>query len=424
MDKLKIMGGTPLKGEIRVGGAKNAALPLMAASLLTKESFELLNVPDLQDILSFKTLLEDLGVKATYEKGCATKSGGRLELRAEGISKICAEYELVRKMRASILVLGPLLARFKEASVSLPGGCAIGTRPVDLHIKGMEALGAEIRLEEGYIHAKAPQGLQGGEYIFPTVSVTGTENLVMAATLAKGKTTLRNVAREPEVIDLCHCLIKMGAKIAGIGTDTLVIEGVDTLKGVSHSIIPDRIEAGTFLMAALMTRGELLVKDLCSEHLSAPIKLLESCGGVFSKEGKNLRVAFKDRIIAKDVVTEPYPAFPTDLQAQFMTLMTLAEGASSITETIFENRFMHVAELTRMGADIQIHGSAAFVKGVKELVGAPVMATDLRASASLVIAGIAALGETVVSRIYHLDRGYEHIEEKLRNCGANVKRVS
>jgi UDP-N-acetylglucosamine 1-carboxyvinyltransferase len=424
MDSIRIYGNGPLKGKIRIGGAKNAALPLMAACLLTSEKMTFTNVPDLADITSMNHLLEHLGVKTHHTLASdPSKEGGHLTLEARDNIQITAEYEIVRKMRASILVLGPLVARFKEAKVSLPGGCAIGVRPVDLHLKGLEKLGANIVLENGYIHAMAPQGLKGCEFTFPIVSVTGTENLLMAACLADGETRLVNAAREPEVTDLAHCLMKMGAKIEGIGTDTLIIQGVPSLKGCTHSILPDRIETGTYVMAAAITGGELELIGTDMSLLTAPIDVLIDAGVTFEQTANGFKVKRTGPLKSVDITTEPYPGFPTDLQAQFMALMTIAEGATSITETIWENRFMHVSELARMGANIHIHGSSAIVRQVDQLVGAPVMATDLRASVSLVLAALVAQGETIISRIYHLDRGYEHIEAKLNACGAKIERL-
>jgi UDP-N-acetylglucosamine 1-carboxyvinyltransferase len=420
MDKLRIQGGHPLKGTVRISGAKNAALPLMSACLLTDEPLILNNLPNLADIQTMSYLLESLGVTATRTEHSIT-------LTANKNLTTHANYDLVRKMRASILVLGPLVTRHGQAEVSLPGGCAIGVRPVDLHIKGLEALGATIELKEGYIHAYAKNGLQGTTFSFPVVSVTGTENLLMAACLAKGQTKLLNAAQEPEVTDLAECLVKMGAKIQGIGTDTLTIEGVKTLHGASHAVVPDRIEMGTYIMAAGITKGELELTHTRLDLLPTVIDILEKAGLQFAPTSNGFKVGLKENLRhlkSEDITTTPYPGFPTDLQAQFMALMTLAEGTSTISETIWENRFMHVAELLRMGADIRVQGSAASVTGVSNLIGAPVMATDLRASASLVLAGLAAQGETVVNRVYHLDRGYESMEKKLRACGALIERVS
>lgn len=417
MDKILIRGGAPLEGTIKISGAKNAALPLMAACLLTDKPLVLENVPDLSDITSMTELLSQLGVDITVEKQVMKMDAGNLQ-------STTAPYEAVRKMRASVLVLGPLLARAGEAHVSLPGGCSIGVRPIDLHLKGLEALGATITLADGYVHASAPHGLTGTSFHFPVVSVTGTENLLMAATLARGQTRLINVAREPEITDLANCLIQMGAKISGLGSDTLVIEGVESLKGTTHQVIADRIEAGTFAMAAALTGGKLLLKGARFEHIPTVASLLEQAGvGLEAQDDSLLVTAPQGRLQGVDAMTEPFPGFATDLQAQWMALMSLAEGASMITETIWENRFMHVPELCRMGANITVHGSSALVRGTKALKGAPVMATDLRASVSLVLAGLVANGETTISRVYHLDRGYERIEEKLRACGGDIERV-
>ncbi len=420
MDKLHIQGGHPLKGTVRISGAKNAALPLMSACLLTNQPLILSNLPNLADIQTMSHLLESLGVTAIRAEHAVTLTANKNLLTH-------ADYDLVRKMRASILTLGPLVSRHGHAQVSLPGGCAIGVRPVDLHIKGLEALGATIELKEGYIHAHAKNGLQGATFSFPVVSVTGTENLLMAACLAKGQTKLLNAAQEPEVTDLAECLVKMGAKIQGIGTDTLTIEGVKELHGTSHSVIPDRIETGTYIMAAGITKGELELTHTRLDLLPAVIGVLEQAGLQFQPTSNGFKVSFKENLRhlkSVDITTAPYPGFPTDLQAQFMALMTLAEGTSTISETIWENRFMHVAELLRMGANIRVQGSTSSVTGVSNLIGAPVMATDLRASASLVLAGLAAQGETIVNRVYHLDRGYESMEKKLRACGALIERIS
>lgn len=426
MDRIRIRGGKPLKGKIQISGAKNAALPLLAASLLTEDVLTLSNVPQLADIATMANLLAQHGVSLSINghEGDLKAYGHRLDLRAEKITSIVAPYELVRKMRASILVLGPLLARCGEAKVSLPGGCAIGTRPVDLHISALECMGAEIKLENGYILASAPHGLSGAEIVFPVVSVTGTENILMAAALAKGETTIINAAREPEVTDLAHCLSAMGAKIEGVGTDRLKIVGQPKLYGAKHSVVPDRIEAGTFALAAAITGGDLELVGAKYEHLHALWRVLEDAGAEVQQTETGVRVARTNSALkGVDVKTEPYPAFPTDLQAQTMALMCVADGASMITETIFENRFMHVPELARMGAEISTHGCSAMVRGVSGLKGAPVMATDLRASVSLALAGLAAQGETILNRIYHLDRGYEKLEEKLRNCGADIERL-
>ncbi len=420
MDQIRIRGGRPLEGSIRISGAKNAALPLMTASLLTDEKLTLTNLPFLADITTLVQLLMQHGVQIAMRDSGA---GHVLEMSAKEITSTTAPYDLVRKMRASVLVLGPLVARCGEARVSLPGGCAIGTRPVDLHLKGLEALGAEIELASGYVHARAPKGLRGGHYVFPFVSVGATENLLMAASLAKGETTLVNAAREPEVTDLAKCLVAMGAKIDGIGTDKLTIQGVGALHAAEHHIVPDRIEAGTFAMAAAATGGEIELAGARMAIFESVAEALDMAGVDVGETETGLKVSRRNGLVGVDVMTEPYPGFPTDMQAQMMALMSVAEGASMITETIFENRFMHVPELARMGANINVHHASAMVRGVRKLTGAPVMATDLRASVSLVIAGLAAEGETVISRVYHIDRGYERIEEKLKACGADIERV-
>lgn len=420
MDKLRIIGGQPLNGTIHISGAKNAALPLMTAALLTEESLKLSNFPRLADILTLTQLLEQLGVTVQITDSGSTPVA---TLTAKEITSMRAPYDLVRKMRASILVLGPLLARAGEAEVSLPGGCAIGARPVNLHIMGLEKMGANIRIEEGYVYAKAPQGLRGADITFPMVSVTGTENLMMAAALAKGTTRLINAACEPEVSDVANCLVAMGAQIDGIGTPILTIQGVDRLKGTEHRVLPDRIETGTYAMAVAATGGQVDLLNTSLDLLPTVHQMLAQTGIIFEPIANGFRVkAPQDRIKSIDIRTEPYPGYPTDLQAQLIALMSLATGASSICETIFENRFMHVPELCRMGADITLNGNTALVRGVPALKGAPVMATDLRASVSLVIAGLAATGETTISRIYHLDRGYEDIDNKLRACGAQIER--
>ncbi|HUN48232.1 MAG TPA: UDP-N-acetylglucosamine 1-carboxyvinyltransferase [Stellaceae bacterium] len=426
MDKIRIRGGRPLEGKIRIGGAKNAALPLLTASLLTDEPLTLTSLPRLADIDTMAHLLVQHGVSVTLSGAeGASESGHRMTLSARRVTSTTAPYDLVRKMRASVLVLGPLVARAGEARVSLPGGCAIGTRPVDLHLKGLERLGATVTLAQGYIEAKAPQGLKGAEVVFPTVSVGATENLLMAASLAEGETTLVNAAREPEIADLARCLSAMGAEIEGAGTDRIRIRGVKRLHSATHRVIPDRIETGTYMMAAAIAGGSVELEGAEEDQLTAVIRVLEGAGVKVSKTEKGLLIERKNgRISGVDVMTEPFPGFPTDLQAQMMALMTTAEGAAMITETIFENRFMHVPELCRMGANINVHGASAMVRGVSRLAGAPVMATDLRASVSLVLAGLAASGETIVNRIYHLDRGYERLEEKLSACGANIERIS
>ncbi len=424
MDKIRIKGGVPLQGVIPIGGAKNAALPLMAASLLTAETLTLENVPDLADIATMENLLVQHGVAVTVD-GAGGNGGQVLELSAAHITSTMAPYDLVRKMRASILVLGPLLARCGRARVSLPGGCAIGPRPVDLHIKGLQRLGAEVELHGGYIDARAPKGLKGAEIAFPAVSVGATENLLMAAALADGETLLINAAREPEIADLAACLIAMGARIKGIGTDRLSIVGTGRLHGTVHAIMPDRIETGTYIMATAATDGEVRLTGTRVDLVAALVRTLEGAGVEVSAAADGLRVRRRAGILeGVDIMTEPYPGFPTDLQAQMMALMATARGASMITETIFENRFMHVPELARMGANINVHGASALVRGVPSLMGAPVMATDLRASVSLVVAGLVAAGETVINRVYHLDRGYERLEEKLAACGARIERVT
>ena len=418
MDKIKIIGGQQLNGIIPISGAKNCALKLMCAALLTEETLNLKNSPNtLRDMNSQTELLEHLGCTVT-------KSGNSMDINAGNIKTYTAPYDIVRKMRGSILVLGPLLARFGEAKVSLPGGCAIGTRPVDLHIKGLEEMGAEIKLEEGYINATAPKGLQGAKILFPKVSVGATENLMMAATLANGTTVLGNAAKEPEIVDLGECLIKMGAKIEGLGTETIRIEGVKSLNGTTHDIMPDRIETGTYIIAVGMTGGTVTLQNARVEHLSAPLGYLSQAGLEVEQNGNDITVHRNgSRLKAIDIMTEPYPGFPTDLQAQFMAMLTTAEGAAMVTETIFENRFMHVPELNRMGANITVQGNSAIVRGVERLKGAEVMATDLRASVALVLAGLIAEGETTVNRIYHLDRGYENIDGKLSACGAKITRT-
>lgn len=426
MDKLLIRGGRPLTGDIQISGAKNAALPLLAACLLSEETLTLTNLPHLADIQTMANLLVQHGVQIDLRERIGFGSERRrMELTASNITSLEAPYDLVRKMRASVLVLGPLVARFGKAKVSLPGGCAIGPRPVDLHIKGLQAMGAQIEIEGGYILAKAPEGgLQGAEIVFPQVSVGATENLMMAACLAKGTTTLVNAAREPEIGDLAQCLIAMGAVIEGAGTDRIRITGQESLHGATHEVVADRIEAGTYAMAAAITGGDLHLIGGNLDHISAVAKALAPAEVVFEKTDRGFRVRRSNGALhGVDVMTEPFPGFPTDLQAQMMSLMCVAQGASMITETIFENRFMHVPELTRMGANITVHGSSALVRGTPKLTGAQVMATDLRASVSLVLAGLSAGGETVVNRIYHLDRGYERIEEKLSACGADMERL-
>lgn len=420
MDQIRVVGGKSLKGEIKISGAKNAALPLMTACLLTDQPFELDNVPQLADIKSMTELLNTLGVEVQQPEPNA------VTFTAKDLTSTTAPYELVSKMRASILVLGPLLAREGKARVSLPGGCVIGQRPVDLHISSLRELGAEIELHDGYIEAKAPNGLKGAKISFPMVTVTGTENLMMAAALAKGTTTLINAAREPEIIDLANCLNAMGAKITGAGTDTLVIEGVEKLGGVKHSVIADRIETGTYVVASAITGGELHLTNTSIDLLPAFTSIMQKAGVELQATEQGIRVLPpQQRTDCVDVSTKPYPGFATDIQAQTMALMAVSKGACTFTENIFENRFMHVPELCRMGADIKIHNnSTAMVRGVEGLKGAQVMATDIRASFSLVIAALAATGETSISRVYHLDRGYEKVEEKLQACGAEIERVS
>ena len=418
MDRILIRGGRVLSGSIPISGAKNAALPLMAAGLLSDGPLTLTNAPDLADVATMAGLLAHHGLTVARDKAARsiTISGAATDLEAP--------YDLVRKMRASVLVLGPLLARHSRARVSLPGGCAIGTRPVDLHLKALEQMGAEIEITAGYIEARAPGGLKGARIIFPQVSVGATENILMAAALAQGQSEIVNAAREPEITDLAACLMRMGARIEGIGTDRLVVEGVSSLGAATHPIIADRIEAGTFACAAAITGGSLLLQGARLDHLGAVTRTLREAGVDVAEEEGGLRVTRSNGLRGADVMTEPFPGFATDMQAQFMALMCVAEGASMITETIFENRFMHVPELSRMGARINFHGASAIVRGVKKLSGAPVMATDLRASVSLILAGLAAEGETIVNRVYHLDRGYERVEAKLAAVGADIERLA
>jgi UDP-N-acetylglucosamine 1-carboxyvinyltransferase len=418
MDRILIRGGRVLSGSIPVSGAKNAALPLMAAGLLADGPLTLTNAPDLADVATMAGLLAHHGLTVERDKTARsiTISGAATDLEAP--------YDLVRKMRASVLVLGPLLARHGRARVSLPGGCAIGTRPVDLHLKAFEQMGAEIEITAGYIEARAPGGLKGTRIIFPQVSVGATENILMAAALASGQSEILNAAREPEITDLAACLMRMGARIEGIGTDRLLVEGVASLGAATHPIIADRIEAGTFACAAAITGGSLLLQGARLDHLGAVTRTLREAGVDVAEEEGGLRVTRSNGLRGADVMTEPFPGFATDMQAQFMALMCVAEGASMITETIFENRFMHVPELSRMGARINFHGASAIVRGVKKLSGAPVMATDLRASVSLILAGLAAEGETIVNRVYHLDRGYERVEAKLAAVGADIERLA
>jgi UDP-N-acetylglucosamine 1-carboxyvinyltransferase len=416
MDKLVITGGTALKGEIPISGAKNAALPLMSCALMTEDGMILDNLPTLADTNSMCELLNHLGVETERQDETVSFSSAERVITD-------APYEIVSKMRASVLVLGPLLARFGKARVSLPGGCSIGTRPIDLHIMGMEKLGAEVILEDGYILAEAPKGLKGAEIVFPIVSVGATENVLMAAALADGITTMTNVAREPEIVDLADCLNELGAKITGQGTDTIIVEGVSRLTSCRHSVIPDRIETGTFALAVAITGGQAKLIRSRPDHLASLFAAMEASGVRVDIDNEGVTVTADDRPQPVDITTDPYPGFPTDLQAQFMALMCIASGTSQISETIFENRFMHVPELSRMGANIQVNGSNAVIRGVDSLTAAPVMATDLRASVSLVLAGLAAKGDTVLQRVYHLDRGYDRLEEKLQRCGAVIERV-
>jgi UDP-N-acetylglucosamine 1-carboxyvinyltransferase len=416
MDKLAITGGVELQGEVRVSGAKNAALPILCAALLTSEPLVLTNVPKLNDVRTMRSLLSQMGVRAEGD-------GGALTLSAASIDWPLAPYEMVKTMRASILALGPLLARCGEARVSLPGGCAIGLRPVDQHIKGLQAMGAEIDLDHGYIDARAKR-LSGASFVFDVVTVTGTENLMMAATLATGTTVLDNAAREPEVVDLADCLNAMGARISGAGTDRIVIEGVASLSGATHAVMPDRIETGTFLLAAAATGGEVALTGARPDTLGAVLDKLAEAGVAPTIDGSTIRIKRNGTLRSVSMRTAPYPGFPTDMQAQLMALMTVADDAAMITETIFENRMMHVQELKRLGAAIEVEGNTAIVRGANKLTAANVMATDLRASAGLVIAGLIAEGETVIDRIYHLDRGYERIEDKLSALGARIRRVS
>ena len=416
MDKLLIHGGVPLAGEVRISGAKNAALPIMCAALLSAAPLRLANVPHLRDVTTLLNLLGGMGIAVSLDE----KLG--LELDAGRLHTPLAPYELVKTMRASILVLGPLLARCGEARVSLPGGCAIGQRPVDLHIKGLQAMGADIRVEHGYIIARAER-LKGARIFSDLVTVTGTENLMMAACLAEGTTVIENAAREPEVVDLAHCLKAMGANIEGAGSDTITIEGVSALAGAEHRIMPDRIETGTFLVAAAATGGSVRLRNTSARILEAVVEKLREAGAKITAEDDAIVLEMDGPPLSVNLRTAPYPAFPTDMQAQFMTLDCIARGTAVLTETIFENRFMHALELQRLGADIEISGNTAVVKGVAYLDGATVMATDLRASASLVLAGLIARGETTIERVYHLDRGYESIEEKLSRLGARIRRV-
>ena len=431
MDSIRIEGGIPLNGDIVIGGAKNAALPLMTAALLTDGALTLVNMPDLADIATLAKLLRHHGTRvdqsalgAGHENGEAGATGQTMTLTADRITDLTAPYDLVRRMRASVLVLGPLLARMGEAKVSLPGGCAIGSRPVDLHLKALEVLGAKIEVREGYIYASAPGGLKGAKVTFPKVTVGGTENLLMAATLAKGETLLENAAREPEIGNLADCLNAMGADITGIGSGTLRVRGVSALHGAKVAVIPDRIETGTYAIAGAITRGKVTLKGTRYDLLESVFTAMRQAGVEVEDTPAGIVVSAKNGLKGVDIATDPFPGFPTDMQAQWMALMATADGASMITETIFENRFMHVPELARFGADVNVHGASAIVRGRKHLSGAPVMATDLRASSSLVLAGLAASGETIISRVYHLDRGYERLEQKLAACGARIERLS
>jgi UDP-N-acetylglucosamine 1-carboxyvinyltransferase len=417
MDKLQIHGGTPLEGEVRISGAKNAALPILAATLLSDAIVSVGNVPHLQDVTTMIELLGRMGVSVTIDDKM------RVEVNASTIREYVAPYDLVRTMRASIVVLGPLLARYGRADVSLPGGCAIGARPVNIHVAGLQAMGAEIHIENGYIRARAER-LRGARLVLETVTVTGTENLLMAATLAEGETLIENAAREPEVVDLANFLIAMGAKIRGAGTDTIVIQGVESLGSAHHDVLPDRIEAGTYLVAGAITRGHVRTKGVRPEHLDAVLAKLREAGATLSVGDSWVELDMRGRRPRSvDLRTAPYPAFPTDMQAQFAALNTVASGVATVTETIFENRFMHMLEMRRLGAEIRIEGNTAIIRGVEHLTAAPVMATDLRASASLVLAGLVAEGVTDIHRIYHIDRGYECLEEKLEQLGAQIKRM-
>ncbi len=417
MDKLLLRGNGPLRGELRISGAKNAALPCLAATLLAREPVRLCNIPHLRDITTTLELLSTLGARVLVDGQLG------IEVDPRPVHSVVAPYELVKTMRASILVLGPLLARHGSAEVSLPGGCAIGSRPVSVHLSGLQALGAEIIVEDGFVKAQAAR-LRGTRIVMEMVSVTGTENLLMAATLAEGRTILENAAREPEIVDLARCLSAMGARISGAGTSVIEIEGVAELHGAEHSVVPDRIETGTYLVAAAMTGGDVCLKRTDAGLLESVLLKLKEAGAEVTTGADTIRIRMKRRPRAVDVRTAPFPAFPTDMQAQFMAMNCIAEGSSVVTETIFENRFMHVSELQRLGADINADGKTAVVRGVQRLRGAPVMATDLRASASLVLAGLVAEGETLIDRIYHLDRGYEVIEEKLSALGADIRRIS
>ena len=416
MEKLLITGGKPLEGEVRISGAKNSVLPILAASLLSNEEVVIGNVPHLQDVTTTISLLTEMGATLSIDEKM------KVSINASSVNKFYAPYEMVKTMRASILVLGPLLAHFGEARVSLPGGCAIGSRPVNLHIDGLKAMGANIKVEDGYIIAKTKK-LKGAKINFPTATVTGTENIMMAAVLASGKTYIKNAAKEPEIIDLANCLRLMGAQIFGDGSSTIIMEGVKKLKGCNYDVLPDRIETATFLVAAAITRGKLTLTHTRPDTIKVIIEKLKKAGAEISVKNDIINIQAKSQLDAVNIITNPYPDFPTDMQAQFIALNSVSRGKSKVVESVFENRFMHVQELVRMGADIDINGNTAVIKGVKDLTGAPVMATDLRASASLILAGLVAKGQTIVDRIYHIDRGYECIEEKLTKIGANIKRL-
>ena len=416
MEKLLITGGKPLTGEVKISGAKNSVLPILAASLLTGEEVTIGNVPHLQDVTTTISLLTEMGAKISIDEKM------KVSIDASSVNKFYAPYEMVKTMRASILVLGPLLANFGEAKVSLPGGCAIGSRPVNLHIEGLKAMGANIKVLDGYIIAKAKK-LKGAKISFSTATVTGTENIMMAAVLASGKTVIKNAAKEPEIIDLANCLRLMGAKIEGDGSSTIIINGVNKLKGCNYDVLPDRIETATFLVAAAITRGKLTLTHTRPDTIKIVINKLRKAGARISIKNDIINLEAKSQLDAVNITTNPYPDFPTDMQAQFIALNAISKGKSRVVESVFENRFMHVQELIRMGADIDINGNTAIINGVKGLTGAPVMATDLRASASLILAGLVANGETIVDRIYHIDRGYECIEEKLTKIGASIKRL-
>ena len=416
MEKLLITGGNPLIGEVKISGAKNSVLPILAASLLSDDQVTIGNVPHLQDVTTTISLLTEMGATLSIDEKM------KVSINASSVKKFYAPYEMVKTMRASILVLGPLLAHFGQAKVSLPGGCAIGSRPVNLHINGLKEMGANIKVEDGYIIAKTKK-LKGAKINFPIASVTGTENIMMAAVLASGKTIIKNSAKEPEIIDLANCLRLMGARIEGDGTSTIVIEGVNELSGCNYDVLPDRIETATFLVAAAITQGKLTLTHTRPDTIKVIIDKLKKAGANISIKNDIINIEVKSKLDAVNIITNPYPDFPTDMQAQFIALNSISKGKSKVIESIFENRFMHVQELVRMGADIDINGNTAIIKGVKDLTGAPVMATDLRASASLILAGLVAKGETIVDRIYHIDRGYECIEEKLTKIGANIKRL-